>query len=106
MALILEPHLDIDLATAPDLRAQLQRAVDDGERAIVVDLSGIGYIDSAGMGVLVGIMKQVRDEGGIAVVCPDDRMRNTFEITGLDEILNVETTREHAVAALEQRVPG
>ena len=91
---------DLDLASAPALKDELLNAIKGGHRHIVVDLSGIQFIDSVGLGVLVGVMKQLRPDGGIAVVCPNERMRSTFEATGLDDLLNVSDTYDEAVAAL------
>ena len=101
---IVQAERNLDLAYAPVLRDQLVRLVHGGVRGIVVDLSGTRFIDSAGLGVLVGLMKQLRPDGMVTVVCASPRMREIFDLTGLDHILNVESTRQGAVATTALRM--
>src|SRR5438552_18904390 len=55
---------EVDVATAPALRDELYRLIEQGSREVVVDLSGMDFIDSTGLGVFVGALKRPREGGG------------------------------------------
>jgi anti-sigma B factor antagonist len=90
---------EIDVATAPRLREQLLRLVGDGNHRIVVDLGEVDFIDSTGLGVLIGALKRVRaHDGDLALVCTENRILKVFEITGLDRVFRLHPS---VVAAVE-----
>jgi len=75
---------ELDVGLAPQLRAQLAELIDDGKTDIVVDLSAVEFIDSTGLGVLIGLLRRLRERGGdltLVVTRPD--ILRIFEITGL-----------------------
>ena len=80
---------ELDLATAPRLREQLTRLVGDSPgRVVVVDLSGVTFCDSIGLGVLVGAQRRARAHGGvIRLVVPDGRLADGLTQAGLDAVL-------------------
>jgi anti-sigma B factor antagonist len=91
---------EVDVATAPRLREQLIALVTDGHYRIVVDLDAVEFIDSTGLGVLVGALKRVRTlDGDMALVCNYPRIRKGFEITGLTRVFPMYPSVEEAVAA-------
>jgi anti-sigma B factor antagonist len=93
---------EIDLYTAPDLKQVLTTAIDGGERRIVIDLTDVSFLDSTALGVLIGAVKRLRTRGGaLAIVNVDSSIAKTFEITGLDQIFTILTTREDAIDALD-----
>ena len=97
---------EIDVYTAPELRDALKQALDAGCVRVVIDLGGTTFVDSSGLGVLVGAYRRLRDRGGALAIVNDDRdIARTFEITGLDELLPIAGTRDEAVAALDGRSP-
>jgi anti-sigma B factor antagonist len=74
----------VDLYTAPELKSATLHAIDAGAKDLVVDLTETSFMDSTGLGVLVGAMKRVQPLGGsISIVCPDRHLRRLFEIAGL-----------------------
>ncbi len=90
-----------DLHTAPELRSSITAAIDDGARRIVVDLVGTTFIDSMALGVLLGALKRLKPESGqLIVACPEGHVRRVFELTSLDRVLTMSTTRAEAVALL------
>lgn len=92
---------EVDLFTAPDLKRAAAEAIDAGARCIVVDLTTTRFLDSTGLGVLIGIAKRVRPAGGdLAIVNTDETTANTFAITGIDGVIPVVATRQDAVQAL------
>jgi anti-sigma B factor antagonist len=90
---------DVDLYTAPDLKAELVRLTDQGATRIVVDLTPTTFIDSTTLGVLLGGLKRLRSVGGeLVLVCIDRNIRKIFEITLLDRVFPIFETREEALA--------
>ena len=79
---------DLDVVGAPDLRQAVVTAVADGSRLLVLDLSDLDFVDSFGIGAVVGALKRLRQRGGdLALVCPSSRIRRVFEICDLDRII-------------------
>ena len=77
---------DCDLATGPELRRQIQRAAAYTDR-LIVDLSGVGFLDSVGLGLLVGAARRVAE---LVVVAPGgSSARRALESSRLTEILDV-----------------
>jgi len=80
---------EIDLASAPQLRAALRAAV-DGVSALAVDLHECDFIDSVGVGLLLGASRRCLQQGTeFAVLLGDGAPRRLFELCRLDEILTV-----------------
>lgn len=70
------------------MRQAVVTAVAEGSRLLALDLSELDFVDSFGLGAVVGALKRVRQRGGeLALVCPSSRIRRVFEICDLDRIL-------------------
>ncbi|MFS0784405.1 anti-sigma factor antagonist [Bacillus sp. 1P06AnD] len=81
---------EIDAYTAPELREALYPLAEQEEVNITVDLSGVGYMDSTGLGVFVGLFKNVRAHNGdFKIVGMSDRLKRLFDITGLADIIHI-----------------
>jgi anti-sigma B factor antagonist len=81
---------DLDITTAPEFRAALHRVVDEGAKTLVVDLTGVGFLDSTTLGVLVGVHKRLTEPGaGLQLVCPRAALLRIFELTGLDRVFAI-----------------
>jgi anti-sigma B factor antagonist len=92
---------EIDIFTAPDLRAAVVAAIDGGTRELVIDLSDVHFLDSTALGVLIGTLKRLRTLGGrLVVVNSEPTTARTFEITGLDQTLSITETRDEALVLL------
>lgn len=82
---------EIDLATVTQLSTALGNAVDTGSTRVVVNLDKVGYIDSAGLGALVGAHKRLKARAGALVVrCSEPRVLRLFALTGLTKVLVIE----------------
>jgi len=91
---------EIDVYTAPKLREQIVSLVDEGQYHLVVDMSGVEFLDSTGLGVLVGGLKRVRaHDGSLSLVCDEERILKIFRITGLTKVFPIHATVDEAVAA-------
>lgn len=81
---IVEAGGEVELHSAPGLREELRRVCETDCPCCVVDMSDVSFIDSTGVGVLVGALKRAREHGGtLTIACPQPRVRRVFEITGL-----------------------
>jgi len=93
---------ELDMATAPRLRQEVHRLTGQGRSRVVVDLAGVEFLDSTGLGVLVGILKRVRSHGGaLRLVAPPEQVRRLLALTRLDQILDVYPDTASAVTAGE-----
>ena len=94
---VLEIGGEIDVYTAPRLRERLIEMVGAGEKRVVVDLRRVEFLDSTGLGVLVGAHRRLRaSNGSLSLVCPDERLLKIFRITGLDSVFDIHKTVEDA----------
>jgi anti-sigma B factor antagonist len=92
---------ELELATAPQLRQRVVGLVAEGRTRIVLDLAGVDFADSVGLGVIVAALKRVRGrDGELAVAGAVPRVRRLFEITRLDEIVELFPDVDAALAAL------
>jgi anti-sigma B factor antagonist len=91
---------EIDVYTAPVLREHLDEHISAGRVHLVVDLSGVTFMASTGLGVLVGRLKLVRAANGtLCLVCSSDRTLSVFSITGLDKVFQIFPSVDSALAA-------
>ncbi|MBB5871321.1 anti-sigma B factor antagonist [Allocatelliglobosispora scoriae] len=96
---VLEVGGEIDVYTAPKLRERLVELLEAGTSALVVDLGKVEFLDSTGLGVLVGGLKKSRAAGAtFSLVCSRDNLLKIFRITALDQVLPLYPTVEAAVA--------
>jgi len=97
---VVEVGGEIDVYTAPKLREQLVDLVNAGRYHIVVDMEGVEFLDSTGLGVLVGGLKRVRaHDGSLRLVCTQERILKIFRITGLTKVFPIHDTVAEAVDA-------
>lgn len=97
---IIEVGGEIDVYTAPKLREAIVAAVEAGHTRLVIDVQKVAFLDSTGLGVLVGALKRVRADGGsLDIVCTQERILKIFEITGLDKVFGLHTSIDEATAA-------
>jgi anti-sigma B factor antagonist len=91
---------DLDLNTAPELLQALTRLMDDGQRALVLDLTGVGFCDSSGLSVLVRVRNRVTELGGrLTLAAATPIVQRVLEVSGLTEIFGTYPTVEAARAA-------
>ena len=90
---------EIDVYTAPKLRDKITELVGAGVYDLVVDMEGVEFLDSTGLGVLVGGLKKVRaHDGSLQLVCSQDRLLKIFRITGLAKVFVIHDSPEAALA--------
>ncbi len=87
---IVEVEGEIDVYTAPRLRELLIELVTEGHYRLVVNMEKVEFLDSTGLGVLVGGLKRVRaHDGSLDLVCTQERILKIFRITGLTKVFEI-----------------
>ncbi len=90
---------EIDVYTAPALREELASLIDAEHTNLVVDLSQVLFMDSTGLGVLVGALKKVRTLGGdLHLVISQEKILKVFRITALTQVFTIHATIDEALA--------
>lgn len=81
---------DLDTWTSPRLRARLTQLIADGHTSLVIDLAGVAFMDSSGLGTLIAVLKRVRQVGGeMALRSPTPPVLRALEIRGLTGVLPI-----------------
>ena len=83
---------EIDAYTAPKLREELLPLAEEQNQSLIVSLKDVSYIDSTGLGVFIGLFKQVMKKNGeLKLVNLSERLERLFQITGLNNIIDIST---------------
>jgi anti-sigma B factor antagonist len=99
-AVIAEVIGDIDLSTVAGLRERLFGLADEGN-ALILDLNGVTFIDSTGLGALVGAARRVATHGGtLSAVCSRPQTRKLLWMTGVDRRVPLSATVDGALMLL------
>jgi anti-sigma B factor antagonist len=97
---------DLDVATAPSLRGALTEAAAGGRHNLIVDLSNVTFLDSTGLGALIGAHKRAQENGGqVRLVAGEGQILRLLRITGLLEVFRVYADVAAALAD-EARLAG
>ena len=106
---IVDDEGEIDVYTAPRLRELLIELVNKKNSQLVVNMEKVEFLDSTGLGVLVGGLKRVRaHDGSLDLVCTQERILKIFRITGLTKVFGIHESVDQAIAArkAEKRLPA
>ena len=79
----------LDTMTAPELEAELNGSL-DGAETLTLDFTGLSYISSAGLRVLLAAEKRMGKKGGMTVTHVGEAIMEIFEVTGFTDILTIE----------------
>jgi anti-sigma B factor antagonist len=91
----------IEIASAPQLRDTLISLIDDGHLHLVVDLSEVVFLDSTGLGVLIGLLHRLRSrDGSLVLAGAKDRVYKVFHTTQLTKVLTFTDTVDDAITAI------
>ena len=94
----------IDISTAPRLRELLIDLVSKDNHQLIVNLDRVEFLDSTGLGVLIGGLKRVRaHDGSLDLVCTQERILKIFRVTGLAKVFGIHETVDQAIAAKGRR---
>ncbi len=100
---VLQIDGDLEMSSVPGFRQAIVDSIDDGDTNLVVDLSGTDFIDSTGLGALIGGLKRARSAGGsLDVVCAQPRLRELFKLTDLDKVFSLHQSLAEHVAHMAE----
>nr|WP_304049964.1 STAS domain-containing protein [Jatrophihabitans endophyticus] len=92
---------EVDVYSAPALKESLAELMQSGVSTVVVDLTGVGFLDSTGLGALVEARSATTEAGGsLPLVCNHERILKLFTITGLDGVFSIHPTVDAAVSSV------
>jgi len=97
---VVEAAGELDIHTSAVFKGSLVGAIEEGATRIVVDLTGVIFIDSSALGPLVGGARRSAEVGSeLMIVCPAGSVARIIEITGLNRAFAIYATREEALGA-------
>jgi anti-sigma B factor antagonist len=97
-AIIYRLRGSLDLATAPSLRAALIEAANEGKHEIIVDLTELEFLDSTGLGALIGAHRRaLENRGRVRLIVHDGPIQRLLNITGLMRIFAVYASLDAAL---------
>lgn len=98
---VVAPTGRLDVAGAPALKDAISDAARDGAARIVIDMEGVSFVDSTGLGSVIAALKQVRSkEGELRLAAPNQQVRVVLELTTLDRVFPYYATVEEALTGL------
>ena len=81
---------EVDSYNSPRLREKMVSLIDAGNAELIVNMTGVDYIDSTGLGTLVGGLKRASEKNGaIRIICPNEQIYKVFNITGLVKVFPI-----------------
>ena len=97
---VVAPRGDLDMATVAEVRRTLAGLIDGWQSRVLMDLGGVGYVDSSGLGAMVAAMKRARAAGGdVRLRALQDDVRGIFELTRFARVMSIHPTRQEALAS-------
>lgn len=106
---VVRPAGTLDRRTAPELEAALHALTGQGHSRVVLDLSGVGEMSSAGLRVIISAAKLLRNErtgGDLRLVAPGERVIQVLELAGLQSVLRVYSNNDQAIASFADQPPA
>jgi anti-anti-sigma factor len=95
---VVAPTGRLDVAGAPTLKDAITEALKNGEPRVVLDLEGVSFVDSTGLGSVIAALKQIRSsQGDLRLAAPNQQVRVVLELTTLDRVFPYYSTVEEAL---------
>ena len=96
--IVIAPTGRLDVAGAPALKDAVGDAVKNGQPRLVIDMEGVSFVDSSGLGSVVAALKQARSsKGDLRLAAPNQQVRVVLELTTLDRVFPYYATVEDAL---------
>jgi anti-anti-sigma factor len=93
---------EVDLATAPALEAAIEGILNAKPAALIIDLTAVSFLASAGMAALVGAHQRAGEATSIAVVADGPATSRQLKMTSLDQVFALHSTLDQALAATRE----
>lgn len=95
---VVAPTGRLDVAGAPTLKEAISEALKSGEPRVVLDMEGISFVDSTGLGSVIAALKQIRSsKGDLRLAAPNQQVRVVLELTTLDRVFPYYSSVEDAL---------
>jgi anti-anti-sigma factor len=95
---VVAPTGRLDVAGAPALKDAISEALKNGQPRVVLDLEGVSFVDSTGLGSVIAALKQIRSsQGDLRLAAPNQQVRVVLELTTLDRVFPYYSTVEEAL---------
>lgn len=89
---------EVNINNSPELRKDFEEIIKRNEKKVLVDFSGVSYIDSSGLATLIEMLQRLKKIGGsMRFSNMDQKIKNIFEITKLHKLFDIYETRELAL---------
>lgn len=95
---LVECRGEVDIESAPRFRAALDEGLPKATRRLVLDLRGVSFIDSVGVGHIVGAYKRLKQGARLQICTENEHIRMLLEIAGLNGVSSVHRSKEEALA--------
>ncbi|MEK6794446.1 MAG: STAS domain-containing protein [Spirochaetota bacterium] len=96
--IILDIKGEIDLYNAPDIKDNIKTQIDKGKKKIIINLKGVSYIDSSGIGALISSLSNLKKVGGgLKIIHVYDSVKKVFELTKLTSFFEIYNNEDEAV---------
>lgn len=97
---VLDVEGQLIVGNRQELKQKVLEELENGERKFLIDFDRTGYIDSSGLGVLVSLSKKIREQGGeLRLANLNDDLRTLFELTKLDTLFQISSSRDEALSS-------
>jgi anti-sigma B factor antagonist len=95
---VVAPTGRLDVAGAPTLKDAISEVLKNGRARVVIDMEGVSFVDSTGLGSVIAALKQIRSsEGDLRLAAPNQQVRVVLELTTLDRVFPYYSTVEEAL---------
>src|ERR1700738_1436821 len=95
---VVAPPGRLDVAGAPTLKDAISETLKKGHARVVIDMEGVSFVDSTGLGSVIAALKQIRSsEGDLRLAAPNQQVRVVLELTTLDRVFPYYSTVEEAL---------
>lgn len=99
---VIRPEGDrLTAAGAAEFRREAAELIDAGHNRIVIDLGQVRFVDSSGLGAIVGLLKKVGNRGEVVVCGLGDAVRQMFRVTRMEKVFQIHADADAAAAALD-----
>ncbi|MCY4416679.1 MAG: STAS domain-containing protein [Chloroflexi bacterium] len=99
--LVIRAEDRLDLANAQVFHDELDAAIESSERAVVIDMSGLTYISSAGLRVIIQMLRRLqRQDARLALCSLSTEVQNVFDTSGIGRLVDIQPSRAEAIAAV------
>ena len=97
---VLQVAGEVDVYTVPEVRDRVIKLIDDGTAHVLADLRQVTFLDSTGLGMLIGSLRRLRArDGSLTLVCDTDRILKLLRVTALDRVFVIRPTTREAITA-------